>query len=176
MHYGVAVGKAEPLNKVKALPEVVEGSSEDEEEEEEVDHELVEKKVQTLLGTIPSWFPTALARSPARGDWGHLWMFPGTEASLVAPGSWGHHQALMGTGVIAACLWGLGTLLYTHTGLGHCQMSARTRGIVRCLRDLGVSPDTSVTSSISRCLVFAGTGMFSDAHRDRGHPLGAHGV
>lgn len=58
--YGVAVGKAEPLNKVKALPEVVEGSSED--EEEEVDHELVEKKVQAQLGTIPSWFPTALAR------------------------------------------------------------------------------------------------------------------
>lgn len=54
------MGKAEPLNKVKALPEVVEGSSED--EEEEVDHELVEKKVQAQLGTIPSWFPTALAR------------------------------------------------------------------------------------------------------------------
>ncbi|XP_064283462.1 protein Shroom4 isoform X6 [Passer domesticus] len=46
MHYGVAVGKTEPLNKVKALPEVVEGSSED--EEEEVDHELVEKKLQLI--------------------------------------------------------------------------------------------------------------------------------
>ncbi|XP_066058675.1 protein Shroom4 isoform X2 [Chamaea fasciata] len=46
VHYGVAVGKAEPLNKVKALPEVVEGSSED--EEEEVDHELVEKKLQLI--------------------------------------------------------------------------------------------------------------------------------
>ncbi|XP_030823341.1 protein Shroom4 isoform X6 [Camarhynchus parvulus] len=43
VHFGVAVGKTEPLNKVKALPEVVEGSSED--EEEEVDHELVEKKL-----------------------------------------------------------------------------------------------------------------------------------
>ncbi|KAM4886201.1 protein Shroom4 [Sylvia borin] len=46
VHYGVAVGKAEPLNKVKALPEVVEGSSED--EEEEVDRELVEKKLQLI--------------------------------------------------------------------------------------------------------------------------------
>ncbi|XP_037978703.1 protein Shroom4 isoform X2 [Motacilla alba alba] len=48
VHYGVAAGKTEPLNKVKALPEVVEGSSED--EEEEVDHELVEKKVQDTAG------------------------------------------------------------------------------------------------------------------------------
>uniref|UniRef100_A0A8C3Y7T6 Shroom family member 4 n=1 Tax=Catharus ustulatus TaxID=91951 RepID=A0A8C3Y7T6_CATUS len=47
VHCGVAVGKAEPLNKVKALPEVMEGSSEDE-EEEEVDHELVEKKLQLI--------------------------------------------------------------------------------------------------------------------------------
>ncbi|XP_037978704.1 protein Shroom4 isoform X3 [Motacilla alba alba] len=46
VHYGVAAGKTEPLNKVKALPEVVEGSSED--EEEEVDHELVEKKLQLI--------------------------------------------------------------------------------------------------------------------------------
>ncbi|TRZ12325.1 hypothetical protein HGM15179_014791 [Zosterops borbonicus] len=45
VHYGVAVGKAEPLNKVKALPEVVEGSSED---EEELDRELVEKKLQLI--------------------------------------------------------------------------------------------------------------------------------
>ncbi|KAL9836903.1 protein Shroom4 isoform 6-T8 [Geothlypis trichas] len=47
VHFGVAVGKTESLNKVKALPEVVEGSSEDE-EEEEVDHELVEKKLQLI--------------------------------------------------------------------------------------------------------------------------------
>ncbi|XP_063273059.1 protein Shroom4 isoform X5 [Prinia subflava] len=46
VHYGVALGKAEPLNKVKALPEVVEGSSED--EEEDVDRELVEKKLQLI--------------------------------------------------------------------------------------------------------------------------------
>ncbi|XP_059715021.1 protein Shroom4 isoform X2 [Haemorhous mexicanus] len=46
VHYGVAVGKTEPLNKVKVLPEVVEGSSED--EEEEVDRELVEKKLQLI--------------------------------------------------------------------------------------------------------------------------------
>ncbi|XP_041340724.1 protein Shroom4 isoform X4 [Pyrgilauda ruficollis] len=46
VHCGVAVGKTEPLNKVKVLPEVVEGSSED--EEEEVDHELVEKKLQLI--------------------------------------------------------------------------------------------------------------------------------
>ncbi|XP_053846322.1 protein Shroom4 isoform X2 [Vidua macroura] len=46
VHYGVAVGKTEPLNKVKALPEVMEGSSED--EEEEVDRELVEKKLQLI--------------------------------------------------------------------------------------------------------------------------------
>ncbi|XP_017596471.1 PREDICTED: protein Shroom4 [Corvus brachyrhynchos] len=45
VHYGVAVGKAEPPNKVKVLPEVVEGSLED---EEEVDHELVEKKLQLI--------------------------------------------------------------------------------------------------------------------------------
>ncbi|KAM9269635.1 LOW QUALITY PROTEIN: protein Shroom4 [Cariama cristata] len=43
--YGTAAGKAEPLRKVKELPEVVEGSSED---EEEVDHELVEKKLQLI--------------------------------------------------------------------------------------------------------------------------------
>ncbi|KAM6056991.1 LOW QUALITY PROTEIN: protein Shroom4 [Theristicus caerulescens] len=40
-YYGTAAGKAEPLGKVKELPEVVEGNLED--EEEEVDHELVEK-------------------------------------------------------------------------------------------------------------------------------------
>ncbi|XP_049683817.1 protein Shroom4 isoform X7 [Accipiter gentilis] len=45
-YYGAAAGKAEPLGKVKELPEVVEGSSED--EEEEVDHELVEKKLQLI--------------------------------------------------------------------------------------------------------------------------------
>lgn len=43
-YYSAAAGKAEPLGKVKELPEVVEGSSE--EEEEEADHELVEKKVK----------------------------------------------------------------------------------------------------------------------------------
>ncbi|KAM6354348.1 LOW QUALITY PROTEIN: protein Shroom4 [Alca torda] len=47
-YYGAAAGKAEPLGKVKELPEVVEGSSEDEEEEEEVDRELVEKKLQLI--------------------------------------------------------------------------------------------------------------------------------
>ncbi|XP_075619973.1 protein Shroom4 isoform X4 [Balearica regulorum gibbericeps] len=45
-YYGVAAGRAEPLSKVKELPEVVEGSSED--DEEEVDHELVEKKLQLI--------------------------------------------------------------------------------------------------------------------------------
>ncbi|KAK2527433.1 Shroom4 [Columba guinea] len=45
-YYGTATGKAEPLSKVKELPEVVERSSED--EEEEVDHELVEKKLQLI--------------------------------------------------------------------------------------------------------------------------------
>ncbi|KAJ7416968.1 Protein Shroom4 [Pitangus sulphuratus] len=45
VHYGAAAGKAEPLSKVTALPEVAEGSSE---EEEEVDHELVEKKLQLI--------------------------------------------------------------------------------------------------------------------------------
>ncbi|XP_055583617.1 protein Shroom4 isoform X2 [Falco cherrug] len=44
-YYGMASGKAEPLSKVKELPEV-ERSSED--EEEEVDHELVEKKLQLI--------------------------------------------------------------------------------------------------------------------------------
>ncbi|XP_075018771.1 protein Shroom4 [Calonectris borealis] len=43
-HYGPATGKAEPLSKVKELPEV-EGSSED---EEEMDRELVEKKLQLI--------------------------------------------------------------------------------------------------------------------------------
>ncbi|KAM8987519.1 protein Shroom4 isoform 2-T2 [Ara ararauna] len=43
-YYGVGVGKAEPLGKVKELPDVVEGSSEEEEEE----HELVEKKLQLI--------------------------------------------------------------------------------------------------------------------------------
>ncbi|KAM9538525.1 protein Shroom4 isoform 2-T2 [Guaruba guarouba] len=43
-YYGVGVGKAEPLGKVKELPDVVEGSSEEEEE----DHELVEKKLQLI--------------------------------------------------------------------------------------------------------------------------------
>ncbi|XP_061862500.1 protein Shroom4 isoform X2 [Colius striatus] len=41
-YYGAAVGKAEPLGKVKELPDVVEGSSED---EEEAERELVEKKL-----------------------------------------------------------------------------------------------------------------------------------
>ncbi|XP_069666829.1 protein Shroom4 isoform X9 [Haliaeetus albicilla] len=45
-YYGAAAGKAELLGKVKELPEVVKGSSED--EEEEVDHELVEKKLQLI--------------------------------------------------------------------------------------------------------------------------------
>ncbi|XP_026704597.1 protein Shroom4 [Athene cunicularia] len=45
-YYGSAAGKTEPLGKMKELPEVVEGSSED--EEEEVDHELVEKKLQLI--------------------------------------------------------------------------------------------------------------------------------
>ncbi|KAM9227124.1 protein Shroom4 [Leptosomus discolor] len=45
-YYNAAAGKAEPLGKVKELPEVVEGSSED--DEEEVDHELVEKKLQLI--------------------------------------------------------------------------------------------------------------------------------
>uniref|UniRef100_A0A8C8AMK1 Shroom family member 4 n=1 Tax=Otus sunia TaxID=257818 RepID=A0A8C8AMK1_9STRI len=44
-YYGAAAGKAEPLGKMKELPEVVEGSSED---EEEVDRELVEKKLQLI--------------------------------------------------------------------------------------------------------------------------------
>ncbi|XP_035757645.1 protein Shroom4-like [Egretta garzetta] len=44
VYYGMAAGKAEPLSKVKELPEVVEGSS----EEEDVDHELVEKKLQLI--------------------------------------------------------------------------------------------------------------------------------
>ncbi|XP_009463288.1 PREDICTED: protein Shroom4 [Nipponia nippon] len=45
-YYGTAAAKAEPLSKVKELPEVVEGSSED--EEEEVDHKLMEKKLQLI--------------------------------------------------------------------------------------------------------------------------------
>ncbi|XP_061224917.1 protein Shroom4 isoform X1 [Neopsephotus bourkii] len=44
-YYSAGGGKAEPLGKVKELPEVVEGSSE---EEEEADHELVEKKLQLI--------------------------------------------------------------------------------------------------------------------------------
>ncbi|XP_027551997.1 protein Shroom4 isoform X3 [Neopelma chrysocephalum] len=47
VHYTAAAGKAEPLSKVTALPEVVEGSSEDD-DEEEVDQELVEKKLQLI--------------------------------------------------------------------------------------------------------------------------------
>ncbi|XP_074457310.1 protein Shroom4 isoform X3 [Larus michahellis] len=43
-YYGAAAGKAEPLGKVKELPEVMEGSLEDD-DEEEVDRELMEKKV-----------------------------------------------------------------------------------------------------------------------------------
>ncbi|KAM6125038.1 protein Shroom4 [Phoenicopterus ruber ruber] len=46
VYYGATAGKAEPLGKVKELPEVAEGSSED--EEEEVDRELVEKKLQLI--------------------------------------------------------------------------------------------------------------------------------
>ncbi|XP_053931850.1 protein Shroom4 [Cuculus canorus] len=47
VYYGAGAGKAEVLSKVKEVPEVVEGSLEDE-EEEEVDHELVEKKLQLI--------------------------------------------------------------------------------------------------------------------------------
>ncbi|XP_063202712.1 protein Shroom4 isoform X3 [Chroicocephalus ridibundus] len=46
-YYGAAAGKAEPLGKVKELPEVMEGSLEDD-EEEEVDRELMEKKLQLI--------------------------------------------------------------------------------------------------------------------------------
>uniref|UniRef100_A0A672UT33 Shroom family member 4 n=1 Tax=Strigops habroptila TaxID=2489341 RepID=A0A672UT33_STRHB len=45
VYYGSGAGKAELLGKVKELPDMVEGSSE---EEEEVDHELVEKKLQLI--------------------------------------------------------------------------------------------------------------------------------
>ncbi|XP_042663372.1 protein Shroom4 isoform X3 [Tyto alba] len=51
-YYSAVVGKAELLGKVKELPEVVEGSSED--EEEEVDHELVEKKGVAPVRSLPS--------------------------------------------------------------------------------------------------------------------------
>uniref|UniRef100_A0A8C4P2W3 Shroom family member 4 n=1 Tax=Dromaius novaehollandiae TaxID=8790 RepID=A0A8C4P2W3_DRONO len=43
-YYNTSAGKAELLNKMKELPEVAEGSSED----DEVDHELVEKKMQLM--------------------------------------------------------------------------------------------------------------------------------
>ncbi|KAM8799997.1 protein Shroom4 [Eudromia elegans] len=43
-YYNTSAGKAELLNKMKELPEVAEGSSED----DEVDHELVEKKMQLI--------------------------------------------------------------------------------------------------------------------------------
>ncbi|XP_062441034.1 protein Shroom4 isoform X2 [Rhea pennata] len=43
-YYNTSAGKAELLNKMKDLPEVAEGSSED----DEVDHELVEKKMQLI--------------------------------------------------------------------------------------------------------------------------------
>ncbi|XP_074457309.1 protein Shroom4 isoform X2 [Larus michahellis] len=46
-YYGAAAGKAEPLGKVKELPEVMEGSLEDD-DEEEVDRELMEKKLQLI--------------------------------------------------------------------------------------------------------------------------------
>lgn len=65
-YYGAAAGKAEPLGKVKELPEVMEGSLEDD-DEEEVDRELMEKKVKwALLGTMPLGFPSAIARCSQR--------------------------------------------------------------------------------------------------------------
>lgn len=87
VHYGVAVGKTEPLNKVKALPEVVEGSSED--EEEEVDHELVEKKVQDTSGDNSLVVP----HRP-----GQVLMETG-EISGCSQGL-GHHWLLLGDGNI----------------------------------------------------------------------------
>ncbi|XP_051641839.1 protein Shroom4 isoform X5 [Manacus candei] len=137
VHYTAAAGKAEPLSKVTALPEVVEGSSEDD-DDEEVDQELVEKKVWGLLRPAPSGFPTALTRcSWALGalwdfhrDWGITDGSRELRASLRAHGDQGHCWVLVGTRNIAAC----------SQGLGHCQMRARTRGVVRCLWGLGVSP------------------------------------
>ncbi|NXC22458.1 SHRM4 protein, partial [Corythaeola cristata] len=88
VYYGAAAGKAEPLGKVKELPEVVEGSLED--EEEEVDRELVEKKVKrALLGMMPSGFA-------------------GTEG--IAGCSWGpvRHGLLTGTRGITECSRGHG--------------------------------------------------------------------
>lgn len=99
-YYSSGVGKAEPLGRVKELPDVMEGSSE---EEEEVDHELVEKKVKwVLLGTMLSGFSTAIARY-LQGQ-GHHWLL------------------LVGAMGIAGCLWVLGLLLGAHRGwdVGKC--------------------------------------------------------
>lgn len=170
VHFGVAVSKAEPLNKVKALPEVVEGSSEDE-EEEEVDHELVEKKVQILLGTSPLWFPTAMARC--------LWRL---RAFLDA------HRDL---GIIDCSSEDItrhsgarGLLLDACGDREHCHILRRDWDIARCLQGPGALSGACRTweshqmllGTISRSSMLAGTGMFPDAHRDSGHPLGAHGV
>lgn len=170
VHYGVAVGKAEPLNQVKALPEVVEGSSED---DEEVDHELVEKKVQALLGTSPSWFPTVLATC----SWRLGAFLDARRDSGIIGCSWED---------ITRHLRARGSLLNACEDQEHCHILTQGWDIARCLQGPGALSGACRTweshqmlvgtSGISRCLMLAGAGMFPDAHRDWRHPLGAHGV
>jgi len=141
-YYGTAAGRAEPLGKMKELPEVVEGSS----EEEEVDRELVEKKVkQALLGSVPLGFPSAIARCSqglgalpdARGDWGHCWTLIVTGALLGACEDQRHCQVLMGPGSVTGCSWGPGALPDARRDQGHCSVLAGTGGVAGCLRELG---------------------------------------
>lgn len=82
----------------------------------------------------------------------------------------------MGMGVIAGHLRVPGTLPYTHMGLGHCQMSARTRGIVRCLQDLGVSPDARGDQWHLQMLDVCRGWDVPRYPQGQGCPLGAHGL
>lgn len=92
----------------------------------------------------------------------------------------------MGTGDITRHSWAQGSLLDACGDQEHCYMLTWGWDIARCLQGPGALSGACGTweshqmlmgiSGISRCSVLAGTGMFPDAHRDRGHPLSAHGV
>lgn len=77
--------------------------------------------------------------------------------------------------------WGL--LLDACEDREHCHILKRGWDIARCLQGSGALSGACRTwdfqqmllGTISISLMLAGTRMFADAHRDRGHPLGAHG-
>lgn len=113
---------------MKELPEVVEGSSED--EEEEADRELVEKVKRALLGMMSSGFHTAITRCL----WG-LGALPGTCGGQGIIGCSQELGALLDAHRgwdVARCLRGPGALSGACRAWEYHRMLMGTRGITRC--------------------------------------------